>query len=106
MPRTSSVSKNTRWGSLTTIEKMQERGQQGFIRWLCLCDCGQLTVVESGYLANGNTKSCGCAVGYGNQRLTLQQVDEICSSDKSNKDLASEFGVTRQHIGRLRRKHT
>ena len=28
--------------------------------WLCLCECGQLTVVVSGSLTSGNTRSCGC----------------------------------------------
>ena len=28
--------------------------------WLCKCDCGQSTIVESSNLVTGNTKSCGC----------------------------------------------
>ena len=28
--------------------------------WLCRCDCGNETTVFSGYLRNGDTKSCGC----------------------------------------------
>lgn len=29
-------------------------------RWLCLCDCGNYTEVDTGPLNFGNTKSCGC----------------------------------------------
>jgi DNA-binding protein Fis len=29
-------------------------------RWLCLCDCGNETIVSAGHLKSGDTKSCGC----------------------------------------------
>lgn len=29
-------------------------------QWLCRCDCGNATIVTSGNLNSGNTKSCGC----------------------------------------------
>lgn len=29
-------------------------------RWLCLCDCGNRTVVAMGHLVRNHTKSCGC----------------------------------------------
>jgi hypothetical protein len=29
-------------------------------RWLCVCDCGQTTVVSGPVLTRGTTKSCGC----------------------------------------------
>lgn len=32
----------------------------GLHRWLCLCDCGNETVVSQTALQNGKTKSCGC----------------------------------------------
>lgn len=28
--------------------------------WDCLCDCGKTTIVETGKLKSGHTKSCGC----------------------------------------------
>lgn len=28
--------------------------------WICLCDCGKNTVVETSKLKSGHTKSCGC----------------------------------------------
>ncbi len=33
---------------------------EGLHRWLCLCDCGNETVVGQTALQNGKTKSCGC----------------------------------------------
>ena len=31
-----------------------------FAAWKCRCDCGKYTVVRTGCLRNGKTKSCGC----------------------------------------------
>ena len=30
------------------------------VEWLCVCDCGEETVVSSGNLSSGHTTSCGC----------------------------------------------
>ncbi len=46
---------------LLTVEKLDhidERDKHAY--WLCKCDCGNHTVVDSGSLSSGNTKSCGC----------------------------------------------
>ena len=29
-------------------------------RWRCSCECGKVTIVKTGSLTSGNTKSCGC----------------------------------------------
>ena len=49
-----------KYNRLTVIEQTQERDNCGRIIWLCRCDCGNLTKVDSSSLRNGNTKSCGC----------------------------------------------
>lgn len=36
--------------------------------WNCLCDCGKTSVVDTGKLTSGNTKSCGCNQHPGNSR--------------------------------------
>lgn len=30
------------------------------VKWLCVCSCGQETVVDSSHLRSGHTQSCGC----------------------------------------------
>jgi hypothetical protein len=35
-------------------------GTSGCAQWLCLCDCGNFKVILSGYLLQGQSKSCGC----------------------------------------------
>lgn len=51
--------KNLRFGKLTVIRKVGT-SKNHHILWLCLCDCGNKTNVESNKLKNGHTKSCGC----------------------------------------------
>lgn len=47
-----------RFGRLTVIKRAESKTSA--TRWECLCDCGKTTVVQSYYLRNGMTKSCGC----------------------------------------------
>lgn len=47
------------FGKLEVL-KRAENGKNGAIRWLCLCDCGNKTIVQGSNLKNGRTSSCGC----------------------------------------------
>lgn len=78
-------------GILTVVEAMEKRDSQGCVRWLCRCECGNLTVVISGNLVSGHTTSCGCirpvpqrsrskiAVGYVSGQLTV--IEEMLNRD-------------------------
>lgn len=48
-----------RFSLLTAIDSVGEN-KQGYLLWRCKCDCGNETVVPSGRLLNGSTRSCGC----------------------------------------------
>lgn len=43
-----------KYGKLTVLT------YAGNSKWNCVCDCGNLTVVETAKLNTGHTKSCGC----------------------------------------------
>lgn len=105
MPRKSSVVAGMRFGKLVTLETMDARSAEGFIRWLCQCDCGQLKVVSSGMLKIGNNISCGCAVGFGNQKLTPDQVQAIIESTDTDVQIANKFGIHRTYVKKIRDKH-
>ena len=50
-----------RFGKLVAICNTNEKTKQGGYKWLCLCDCGNTTVVGIDNLRkNGGTRSCGC----------------------------------------------
>ena len=45
-----------RFGLLTVTR----RAQTSPVMWGCICDCGNVSVVSTGRLRSGNTRSCGC----------------------------------------------
>lgn len=51
-----------RFGLLTVIENLGTKNLNGKskITWLCLCDCGNTRVANSGHLNNGDITHCGC----------------------------------------------
>lgn len=48
-----------KYGKLTVIERCGSN-KSGRALWKCLCDCGNITIVEGSKLRNGHTHSCGC----------------------------------------------
>lgn len=51
--------KGLTFGRLTVIERAAN-SKQSKARWMCLCECGKMKVVDSYYLMTGHTRSCGC----------------------------------------------
>jgi len=48
------------FGRLTVIAVSTEKVKQNKIFWECLCECGNVVVIDGSHLRTGNTKSCGC----------------------------------------------
>ena len=46
--------KNKKFGKLTVLKRVSKS------EWLCLCDCGNTTIVKTTQLTSGKTQSCGC----------------------------------------------
>lgn len=47
-----------RFGRLTVIERAENR--KGRVMWKCVCDCGNICVVNAYHLTSGHSNSCGC----------------------------------------------
>lgn len=47
-----------RFGRLVVLDRVETNNHLAM--WMCKCDCGKDSVVSSGRLMSGNTKSCGC----------------------------------------------
>lgn len=47
----------SKYGKLTVLERIPGTSP---IKWLCRCDCGNLTQVTGNNMKSGNTTSCGC----------------------------------------------
>jgi hypothetical protein len=46
------------YGRLVVIERAPKHNQR--VMWKCQCSCGQMTVVPTACLRNGESQSCGC----------------------------------------------
>lgn len=55
----SDIFPNMPFGRLTTVTK-SGNDHNGNILWLCLCECGNKTLVTQSHLRSGHTSSCGC----------------------------------------------
>ncbi len=49
-----------RYGRLMVVGRAEKNGTNGQTRWICLCDCGNRTIVHKSNLTSGDTRSCGC----------------------------------------------
>lgn len=49
---------DSKFGKLTVIKRVENKNSRTM--WLCLCECGEKTVVSASALKTGNTRSCGC----------------------------------------------
>lgn len=52
----------TKFGKLTVLG--YEYNENNILRWICQCECGNITRVSTGNLTSGMTKSCGCLRGF------------------------------------------
>lgn len=81
-----------KFGRLTVIGRgedyVRSNGER-HVRWLCQCECGNITLVQSPSLTSGKSQSCGCLA----RELASKRVKE--SGIKRSLDL------TGQRFGRL-----
>lgn len=47
-------------GRLLVVEELQDRSKQGSVQWMCLCDCGNYTVITTKVFNSLTKLSCGC----------------------------------------------
>ena len=67
-----------RFGRLTVVGRAENyiTGRQVHSVWLCICDCGNTTIVRASALRSGHTKSCGC----------FQDESRVKKSDQARKE--------------------
>lgn len=56
------------FGKLTVVSLLG-RNRNGKVKWLAHCECGNKIAVESLYIRNGHTISCGCRIAEKNTEL-------------------------------------
>jgi hypothetical protein len=70
-----------KFGMLTCIKDVG-RSKSKSVMWLCRCDCGNETIVNSGHIVSGNTKSCGCLI---KEVLTKRNTTHSLTKDSSGR---------------------
>lgn len=71
---------NKKFGRLLVLgvgEPFVNKNGQKSKRWLCKCDCGNMTNVRTTHLKNGAIKSCGC--------ITKERLHDKCFNDLTGK---------------------
>lgn len=66
-----------RFGRLTVIGLSDERSKDRGRKFICKCDCGNMVLVRTADLNNGNTRSCGCL----NRELVLSRTRKHGKTD-------------------------
>lgn len=57
------------FGKLKVVKDSGKRTKNKSIVWECLCECGNITYVQSENLYSGNTISCGCLNSKGEKKI-------------------------------------
>lgn len=70
-----------RFGRLIAIMP-NGKANDGAIKWLCKCDCGNEKTIEGRHLRNGTIKSCGCLL-----------------SETSKENVVKAHNAVRKHFG-------
>ena len=79
MPKALDIT-NQRFGRLVAIKKASSKSGKTY--WLCKCDCGNITEVQTAHLRNGSIKSCGCLHKNPNQsNILLTKICPICNNE-------------------------
>lgn len=79
---TRSVKEGDRYGRLVVLERVGIYGG-AMPEWSCKCDCGVISIVVTGNLTSGNTRSCGCLLS--NYDMTVK--DKISRHKFSHTDI-------------------
>lgn len=60
-----------RYGRLVVIAKDEELSNKNHrAYWICKCDCGNIKTTSSKCLREGKTKSCGCLISAGEEKVS------------------------------------
>lgn len=76
------------------VKERSENDKEGKVQWLCLCDCGELTIVRRSNLRSGNVNSCGCL----QKELASQRAIKNFTTHKHTN--TSTYGTWKQMIQR------
>lgn len=60
------------------VLRLAGKSKSGNLRWECICDCGNKTIVDAGNLKKGHVQSCGC--------LNIERVKQVNTTHGGTND--------------------
>lgn len=66
-----------RFGRLTVLKRSPDTRKR--VKWICQCECGNITAVATSQLKSGHTQSCGCLQKEGAKRMSKEDVALLLS---------------------------
>lgn len=86
-----------KFGKLTAIKRLPSRNGKTY--WLCKCDCGNQTQVQTGHLRSGAIISCGCAHVLPKKTSIMDSISDeefvnIVNSSQTYKEIALKCGYS------------
>lgn len=83
-----------KYGRLTVIKMLDEKGNHGQLKYLCKCDCGKSHIVTGESLRSGKSKSCGC----------LKK--EFIEKNKFKRNMDRENAMLKVQYSHIKRRNT
>ena len=83
-----------KYGRLTVIKMLDEKGNRGQLKYLCKCDCGKSHIVTGESLRSGKSKSCGC----------LKK--EFIEKNKFKRNMDRENAMLKVQYSHIKRRNT
>ena len=60
---------NKKSGKLIALQPTDKRTVDGRVIWKCVCDCGNITYVDTHSFQSGKKQSCGCLISKGENKI-------------------------------------
>lgn len=98
------IKEGDKFGNLTVLKEEEPyrlNGKFNTRRFLCKCDCGNITVTNLSRLKSGKTKSCGCLRKKRTKRQVISGVYAIVNSLNGDMYIGSSKDITgrfKQHM--------
>lgn len=83
-----------KYGRLTVIKMLDEKGNRGQLKYLCKCECGKSHIVTGESLRSGKSKSCGC----------LKK--EFIEKNKFKRNMDRENAMLKVQYSHIKRRNT
>lgn len=85
-----------RFGKLVVLQRHKDNKTN--TRWLCKCDCGELTIAVSGNLKRNRHKTCGCGQFRPRSPRLRNQQGYVFVIDENHPRANPNSGRVREHI--------